>query len=72
MQRAPKRILTLSEMHRRTKISLAHLCKVYNGQRKLSADALHKVALAQGISMEQILAQIASEVKDKRKHRKAA
>lgn len=67
MASAPKRILTLTEVSRRTKVSLAHLCKVYGGDRRLSADALQRVAEAQGLSMEQVLAQIAAEVKAKRK-----
>ncbi len=59
--KAPPRILSRGEIHRRTQLSLAHISKIYSGKRRPSADALRKIAEAQKLTMEQTMSQIAVE-----------
>ena len=47
--------ISRTEIHRRTKLSLAHVSKIFGGTRKPSADAAQRIASAMGWSTDQLL-----------------
>lgn len=59
--KAKPRILSLSEIHRRTGLSMAHISKIYSGKRRASLSAAARIADAQRITVDDLIVQIAAE-----------
>lgn len=66
-----KRILSLSEIHRRTGLCLAHISKIYSGKRRPSIDAAKLIAVSQKMTIDEVLDSIKDEA-NRKKRGKAA
>lgn len=61
------RVISLSEIHRRTGLCLAHVSKIYSGHRTPSVAAAKLIAVAQKMTIDEALSSIQAEVSRKRK-----
>lgn len=66
------RTMSRGEIHRRSGFSLAHISKIYGGSRRPSLTCLEKLAEVQLKDTDEVIADIAHDVKMARKRKRVA
>jgi transcriptional regulator with XRE-family HTH domain len=64
------RAINLSEIHRRSGLSLAHVSKIHGGSRRPSLDAAKRIAMARSMTIDELFDDLAMRKKFASKKKK--